>query len=452
MPDSAQPLAQQDDSGIPGVDDQKSVHASGPNTRHILIGFALGLVTGAAANYFWGGTSGLENFITYVTGPAGEIWLRSLIMIVIPLVFAVLSLGVADLGNVKKLGRIGLKTFLFFVISAALAGALGLFLVDAFRPGAGLAPEVRSRLLETYGNEVRPSQGTAGPAGLGIQTLVNIVPRNPVAAAAQGDMLGVIFFSLIFGLALGRVPAERGQTLRHTLRGLAHVMAEIIDLVMKLAPYGVFALIFSVAARFGFDLLVRLGWYVVIVVAGLVFIQFGVFSVLLKWMAARDPMVFFRRARVVMLTAFSTASSNGTLPTTLRVSETALGLPPDICGFVLPLGASMNKIGSALFEGASIAFIAQVMGIPLGWSAKAVVIVMTVLTAGVGNAGLPSAIIPLMIPVLDAVGVPGEGIALIIGVDRLLDMCRTTVNVTGHMVAAAWIARSEAGHQSHSTP
>jgi DAACS family dicarboxylate/amino acid:cation (Na+ or H+) symporter len=154
-------------------------------------------------------------------------------------------------------------------------------------------------------------------------------------------------------------------------------------------------------------------------------------------------MEFFRRTREVMLTAFSTASSNATLPTTLHVSETALGLPAEVCGFVLPLGASMNKIGSALFEGASIAFIAQVLGIPLGGAAWAVVIAMTVLTAGVANAGLPSAGVPLMIPVLDAVGVPGEGIALIIGVDRLLDMCRTTVNVTGNMVAAACVAQSE---------
>ena len=259
-------------------------------------------------------------------------------------------------------------------------------------------------------------------------------------------MLGVIFFSLIFGLALGRVPPDRALTLRHALRGLGEVMAEIIDLVMKLAPYGVFALIFSVTARFGFDLLARLGWYVLIVVAGLLVIQFGAFSVLLRWMAARDPVDFFRRARVVMVTAFSTSSSSGTLPTTLRVSEKSLGLPHDICGFVLPLGASMNKIGSALFETASIAFIAQVLGIPLGWSAQAVVIVMTVLTTSVGTVGVPSAVIPLMIPVLDAVGVPGEGIAMIIGVDRLLDMCRTTVNVTGHMVAVACIAHSEAQH------
>jgi DAACS family dicarboxylate/amino acid:cation (Na+ or H+) symporter len=418
-------------------------HSSGANPKHILIGFASGVAAGIAANLLGQGTAGLEKFIRYVTDPAGEIWLRSLILIVIPLVFALLSLGVAGLGNLKKLGRIGLKTLLFFIVGSALAGALGLFLVEVFRPGSGLTPDLRNQLLATYGSEVRASTGTAPPIGFGIQTLVNIVPRNPVAAAAQGDMLGVIFFSLLFGMALGRVPAERAHTLRQALHGLGEVMTEIINLVMKLAPYGVFALMFGTAARFGFDLLIRLGWYVLIVTVGLLFIQFGVYSALLRWAAGRDPVEFFRRTRVVMLTAFSTASSNATLPTTLRVSETELGLPAEVCGFVLPLGASMNKIGSALFEGATIAFIAQVLGIPLGGAAWAVVVAMTVLTAGLANAGLPSAVIPLMMPVLDAVGVPAEGIALIIGVDRLLDMCRTTVNVTGNMVATACVAKSE---------
>jgi len=402
----------------------------------------LGAIAGVVCKLLWGGTPALSNFVSYVTDPVGEIWLRSLIMIVIPLVFAVLSLGVAELGNVKKLGRIGVKTFLFFAVLSALSGALGLLLVDAFRPGDGLSAETRSHLLETYGHETIPAKATTSSPG--IQTLINIVPRNPIASAAQGDMLPVIFFSLIFGVALGRISSERGGPIRRGLRALNEVMAEIIDLVMKLAPYGVFALIFSVAAQFGLDLMARLGWYALCVIAGLIIFQAGVFPILLRWVARRDPWDFLARARVVMLTAFSTASSIGTLPTTLRVSETSLGLPTEICGFVLPLGASMNKIGSALFEGASIAFIAQVLGIPLGWSAQVVVVLMTVLTAGVSNAGIPSAVVPLMIPVLDAVGVPGEGIALIIGMDRLLDMCRTVVNVTGHMVIAACVAKSEA--------
>ncbi|HEV2352216.1 MAG TPA: dicarboxylate/amino acid:cation symporter [Terriglobia bacterium] len=446
MPDAVPPLTR-----TPGAISDAAGPArrsSGPNTAYILIGFGLGAIAGVASKLVWGGGTALDEFVKYVVGPVGEIWLRSLIMIVIPLVFAVLSLGVAELGNVKKLGRIGAKTFFFFVVLAALSGALGLLLVNTFRPGAGLSAETSRQLLDTYRSQASPAKGGMTSVSPGIQTLINIVPRNPIASAARGDMLPVIFFSLIFGVALGRLPAERNGSIRRGLRALAEVMAEIIDLVMKLAPFGVFALIFTVAARFGFDLLARVGWYALCVIAGLIIFQLGVFPLLLRWVARRDPWDFLGQARVVMLTAFSTASSIGTLPTTLRVSETTLGLPKEVGGFVLPLGASMNKIGSALFESASIAFIAQVLGIPLGWSAQVVVVAMTVLTAGVSNAGIPSAVVPLMIPVLDAVGVPGEGIALIIGMDRLLDMCRTVVNVTGHMVIAACVARSE-GRPNH---
>jgi len=414
-------------------------------TGHILAGLVAGALTGVIANLVWGKTAPLEKFVHYVTDPAGQIWLRSLIMIVVPLVFALVSLGVAGLGELKKLGRLGLKTLLGFLVLAALAAALGLLMANALRPGEGLAPKTRERLLATYSQETEQSRG-AGQAPFGIQTLVNIVPRNPVAAAAQGDMLAVIFFSVVFGVALGLLPAARSATLIEALRGLAGVMEVIIDLVMKLAPYGAFALIFSVAARFGFDLLVKLGWYVVTVVAGLVLFQFGVYALVERFAARRNPVSFFRGARDPMVTAFSTASSNATLPTTVRASETALNLPPGICGFVLPLGASMNKNGSALFEAATVLFIAQVFGIHLSLPKQLVVLVLTVLTAGVSNVGLPGAVIPLTILVLASVGVPSEGIALIVGVDRLLDMCRTAVNVTGHMVIAECVARSEGRH------
>ena len=416
----------------------------GVKTGHILAGLVAGAVTGVLANLLWGETAGPEKVVRYVTDPAGQIWLRSLIMIVVPLVFAMVSTGVAGLGDLKKLGRLGLKTLLSFVLLAAMAAVVGLLTVAWIRPGSGVAPEARERLLATYRHEAEQSKGMAGQTTFGIHTLVNIVPRNPLAAAAQGDMLGVIFFSVVFGLALGLLPEARSATLFEALRGLTAVMEVIIDLVMKLAPYGTFALIFSVAARFGFDILAKLGWYVLAVVAGLAIFQFGVFAVLVRALAGGSPRWFFRGAKDPMVTAFSTSSSNATLPTTIRASETLLGLPPDICAFVLPLGAAMNKNGSALFEAASVLFIAQVFGIHLGFTALFVVVVLTVLTAGLTNPGVPSAVIPLMILVLEAVGVPGEGIALIVGVDRLLDMCRTSVNVTGNMVVAAYVARSEA--------
>lgn len=425
------------------VDKQNPARPKGPKTSHILAGLATGAVLGVVANLLWGGSVGLERVVHYGTEPAGQLWLRSLIMIVVPLVFASLSLGVAGLGGLRKVGRIGLKTLLFFLLVAALAASLGLVMVNWIRPGAGVAPEVRARLLATYHHEAEQSKEMAGRARFGMQTLINIVPRNPLAAAAQGDMLGVIFFSLVFGVALALLPPSRSAALLEVLRGLGEAMVVIIDLVMKLAPYGVFALIFTVAARFGFDLLVKLGWYVVTVIVGLLIFQFGVYSVLVRSLTGFRPLDFFRRAQDAMVTAFSTSSSNATLPTTLRVGETSLGLPREICGFVLPLGATMCMNGTALFEGVTVLFIAQVFGIQLSLTSQAVVIVMSVLMA-VGAPGVPSGAIPLLILVLEAVGVPGEGIAMVIGVDRLLDMCRTTVNVTGDMAAAAFVARSEA--------
>lgn len=381
--------------------------------------------------------------VRWVTEPAGQLWLRSLIMIVIPLIFASLSLGVVGLRDLGKIGRVGLKTVLFFFLVAGLAACLGLLLVNWVRPGEGLKPEVRDRLLATYRSEAQQTKQTVGGARLGVEMIVNIVPRNPLAAAAQGDMLGLLFFSLIFGVAMGLLPPARSAALAEVVRGIGDVMVVIIDLVMKLAPYGVFALIFTVSARFGFGLLAKLGWYVLTVIAGLLVLQFGVYSLLIWVLAGARPVGFFRRARDAMVTAFSTSSSNASLPTTIRVSETALGLPSEVCGFVLPIGATMCKNGTALFECVAALFVAQVFGLKLPLAAQATVVIMAVV-ASVAAGGVPSGGIPLLIVVLEAVGIPAEGLALVIGVDRLVDMCRTTVNVTGDMVAAAYIARSEA--------
>jgi DAACS family dicarboxylate/amino acid:cation (Na+ or H+) symporter len=226
------------------------------------------------------------------------------------------------------------------------------------------------------------------------------------------------------------------------LEGLGDVMVVIIDMAMKLAPYGVAALIFSVTARFGFDLLAKLGMYVFTVLLGLAIHLVVVYSVLVKVFARINPGHFFSRIKTVMITAFSTSSSSATLPTTMRVTEEQLGVPREVCGFVLPLGATMNMNGTALFEGVTVLFLAQVFGVHLSVSAQIIVVIMSVLTA-VGAAGVPGGSIPLLILVLQTVGVPGEGIAIILGVDRLLDMCRTTLNVTGDVTAAAFIARSE---------
>lgn len=414
----------------------------GPKTLHILAGLFLGAAGGVLANLLAGKTATLASIVRYGTEPAGQIWLRALIMVVIPLVFSRLSLGVAGLGDLHKLGRVGLKTLSFFLLITTLASVLGLTMVNLVRPGAGLPPEVRQRLLASYHQNASLSNAAAARGQFGIQTLVNVVPRNPLGAAAQGDMLGIIFFSLAFGVALAALPADRTQALVDALRGLGDVMIVIIDLVMMLAPYGVFALLFTVAARFGLELLARLGWYVLTVIVGLAIFEFGVYPALIRIFTDWSPWNFFRRAWTAILTGFSTSSSNATLPTTLEVCEASLGLPREICGFVVPLGATMCMNGTALFEGVTVLFIAQVFGIHLSLASQ-IVVMITAILMSMGAAGVPSGGIQVLILVLEAVGIPGEGIAMVVGVDRVLDMCRVVVNVTGDMVTAAYVARGE---------
>ena len=407
----------------------------------ILIGLVLGAVTGVAVNLLTHGGEGTRRFISLVTEPVGKMWLSALIMVVIPLIVSTLSLGVAGLGSLKRLGRIGLVTILSFVTLTALSTILGLFVMNTVRPGYGLDPEVKSRLMETYKGQAEGAMGLSGGA-FGIDILVKIVPRNPVKAAAEGDMLAVIFFALMVGVALTSLSVEKAEPMLKWLESLGHVTVAIIELVMKVAPVGVFCLIFSVTARFGFDLLLSLLKYVLTVVGSLAFFQFVGYALVLKLVADRRPGEFFRKAEIVMLTAFSTSSSNATLPTTMRVAQENMGIPREIAGFVLPLGATMNMNGTSLFEGATVLFLAQVFGLNLSLGAQLIVVVMAVVTA-IGTAGIPGGSIPLLMMVLGMVGVPMEGIAIILGVDRILDMCRTVLNVTGDMVTATIVCRVE---------
>lgn len=413
-----------------------------PLHTKIFLGLVVGGLLGIGTNALLPDSRAVHWIVGTITEPMGQVFLRLLIMVVIPLVFASLALGVAHLGDLRKLGRIGVKTLLYFLMVTALAVTIGLTLVNVIQPGKGLPEDVRIRLLETYRGQAAQTVEQAGQVRFGVQTFVNIVPRNPLAAAVQGDMLAVIFFALAFGIALTFLPQSRSAPVISVLEAIGDAMVIIIDLAMKLAPFGVAALIFSVTARFGFDLLAKLGLYVFTTLLGLAIHQFGVYSVLVRVFARVSPRWFFSGIKTVMVTAFSTSSSSATLPTTMRVSEEVLGIPREICGFVLPLGATMNMNGTALFEGVTVLFLAQVFGIDLSLTAQVIVVIMSVVTA-VGAAGVPGGSLPLLILVLHAVGVPGEGIAIILGVDRLLDMCRTTLNVTGDVTAAAFIARSE---------
>jgi len=337
---------------------------------------------------------------------------------------------------------VGSKTILYFLGTTAIAAAVGLILVNVIRPGDGLSPEIRDGLMRTYAGEASQRVAQSATTDFGIQTFVNIVPRNPVKAAADLDMLGIIFFSLTFGAALTLIPKEKAEPVIRFLDGLGEAIVKIINMAMKIAPYGVFGLIFVVTSRFGFALLKPLGLFVLTVLGGLFIHTVVNISAIVRIFAGLSPLVFFSRIRASLITAFSTSSSNATLPTNLTVAEQELRVPPHIAGFVLPLGSTMCMNGTALFEGVVVLFLAQVIGLHLSIATQIVVIVLAVLTA-VGAAGVPGGSIPLLVIVLQTVGIPGEYIALVIGVDRLLDMCRTTVNVAGDMSATCVVARWE---------
>ncbi len=408
----------------------------------ILISLVAGAVAGVIANTYFGDTTWLPWTVANVAKPIGQLWLRALIMIVIPLVFASLTLGVAGLGDIRKVGRIGTKTIAYFLLSSTIATLIGLTVVNVINPGKGISPEKRDEIVAAFASKADEKMAAAEGVEFGMDMLVNMVPRNPIRAAANDDMIGLIFFALVFGAALSLLPDEKSRPLLGVLEAVGDAVVIIIGWVMRLAPIGVFALIFGVVALLGFEIMQKLLWYVLAVMIGLTFHFLVVYPILIRTLGGMNPWYFFKRIRAVIITAFSTSSSNATLPTTMSVAQRELKVPRGIAGFVLPLGATMNLDGSALFGGITVLFIAQVFGIEMTLGTQFVIVAMAVVTS-VGAAGVPSGMIPLLIVVLGVVGVPPGGIALILGVDRILDMCRTAVNVTGDLGAAVVIARSE---------
>jgi len=401
----------------------------------------LGAAAGVAAHAFARDAEWVRFAADNVANPVGQVFLRMLLMTVIPLVFASIALGVAGIGDIGKVGRIGGKTLGYFLMSTAISAVIGLTLVNAVRPGDGMDPAVRQQLFESYRSQAEGLSARMETA-FGMDMLLNVVPRNPIQAAVNMDMLAVIFFALMFGAALTLIPRERAQPMVGVLEALGDVVIKIIDFAMKVAPYGVFGLIFVVTSRFGWELLGQLGKYVLVVIVGLLIHGAVVLSGFVRFLGGMSPLRFWKKARPVVITAFSTSSSNATLPTNISVAEKDLGIPPKIAGFVLPLGATMNMNGTSLYEGVTVLFLAQVFGIDLSMGQQLIVVLLSVVMA-VGAAGVPGGSLPLIMVVLATVGVPPEAIAIILGVDRLLDMSRTVLNVTGDLSAAVFIARSE---------
>lgn len=408
----------------------------------ILIGLIAGVVVGAVANFadlVW-----MQELLQRLE-PIGTVFLRLIMMIVIPLIVASLILGTASLGDIKKLGRLGGKTIAFYLCTTALAVTLGLIISNVVRPGAGIDPATRDAIAADFeGDAASRLQLAADRPSVG-ETLLNMIPTNPFRAASEGELLPLIIFSIIFGAALSLVAQDRRDAVLLFFNGVNDAVMVIIDWIMKLAPYAVFALVGAVVSRFGLDLLRSLALYTAVVGTGLVLHVLITYMSLVKFLGGINPLDFAKRILEAPLVAFSTSSSSATLPVTMEVAQEKVGISRQTSSFVLPLGATVNMDGTALYQAVAVMFIAQIYGIPLGLGEQ-LTIVLTATLASIGAAGVPSAGIITLILVLQSVGLGTQaqaGIALILGVDRLLDMIRTAVNVTGDLTAATVIARSE---------
>jgi len=407
------------------------------------IGFGAGLLLGIIAHYGAGADAPWVKWLTtWVTQPAATLFLRLIFMLVIPLLFSALVVGVAEMGDVRSLGRIGWRTLAYTVVVSAIAVVLGLVLVNLFKPGAGVDP-AQAQLLLSQGSERAQaivSSTTTQPKGLDM--FLSIVPDNVIKAAAENTILAVMFFALMLGIGLVLTRSENASILKRGIEGLFEVSMTLIGLVIRLAPYAVFCMMFNLAALFGWDLMAKLGAYVGVVVLALALHMFVVYSAVLKFVGGYSPVRFFRGVQEAMVMAFSTASSNATLPTALRVADEQLGLPRRVSRFVLTVGATANQNGTALFEGVTVLFLAQFFGVDLSLTQQATVMFVCIL-GGIGTAGVPAGSLPVVALICTMVGVPAEGIGLILGVDRFLDMCRTTLNVTGDLMLATVVSAGE---------
>ena len=413
-----------------------------PLHTRMLIGFTIGIVAGLVAHRYFAGDPRLVWFLAHVSQPVGKVFLRLLFMLVVPLIFSALVLGITGLGDLKSLGRIGMKTLAYTVVVSSIAVLLGLVLVNVMKPGEGLSDETRARMMAGAAERSAVLAKASAPKS-GIDLVTEIVPANPLKAAVDGDLLAWMFFALLFGIGLSLTRTEAARRLEEMIEGLYDVTMRLIGMVIGLAPVGVAALLFSITADLGLEIVVQLARYVGVVVLALAIHQFVVYSAAVKFLGGMSPRFFFAGIQEAMITAFSTASSNATLPTALRVAEEKLKLPAHVSRFVLTLGSTANQNGTALFEGVTVLFLAQFYGVHLALSQQVMVLFICIL-GGIGTAGVPAGSIPVVAMILGQVNVPIEGIGIILGVDRFLDMCRTTLNVSGDLAAAVVVSRGEA--------
>ncbi len=414
----------------------------------ILGALVLGAISGLAAQAFLPGGSkneALKWFTANIADNVGSIFLAMIFMVVVPLLFSALALGIAEIGDVAKVGRVGIKALVITCLLSGIAVALGLGAVNLIKPGEGIPADKKAELQRQINADEALKKGTAELTSAEDPPVLGFVPKNPLLEAGRalkGGLLPFMFFALVFGLALAAVPAEKAAPMRGILEGLFAVSLQMIEFAMKLAPIGVFCLVFKTGAMLGLDFFLALLKYALLVLGVLAIHLFGVYSIVLKLIAKRNPLEFFRQMKTVMLTAFATSSSNATLPTALKAAEEEVGLPNDISSFVLTVGATANQNGTALFEGITIIFLCQLYGVGLDTGQQLWVMLMAIV-AGIGTAGVPGGAWPMIASIVKVLKVPGESIGMVLGIDRILDMSRTVLNVTGDMVIACCVSTWE---------
>jgi DAACS family dicarboxylate/amino acid:cation (Na+ or H+) symporter len=415
--------------------------------NRILAGLVVGALAGAAVlllgNIWPGLVDGAKALSTAVFDPLGQVFLRLLFFVVIPLVFASLTAGVAQLGDLSRLGPLAARTFTLFFANMVIAVLLGLVMMNVVRPGESLDADTRETLVAEYGGAAQKHiERQAQQPEMSAQTLVDMfMPRNLFGAFigndrnVLGDVLPLILFAILVGAAATRLPQMRRADLLNGLELLSDLMTGIVQFALRLAPYAVPAMIFSVVVKVGWGILLALGVFVVGCIAVMLLHLFGTMSIWLRTLTTVRPLQFWRAARPVLVTAFSTSSSSATLPTALAVARDTLKLRPSTAGFVLPLGTTMNMAGTALYEGCVVLFVAQVFGVTLDAAQQITLLLLAVLGA-VAVAGIPGGSLPIIAGLLITFGIPPEGIGIILGVDRILDMMRTMLNVGADLVTS----------------
>jgi proton glutamate symport protein len=421
----------------------------------ILIGMIAGMVVGLAVNAAQGpleaaaaaspAVDSLISFVAHLNDFVGDLFLRCLRFIAVPIVLFSLIVGASSLNDLKKLSRIGGRTVGIYLLTTAFAISIGLALANLVRPGTWVSAELRDQMAMASG-DVAAAKLEAAVAPDTWTTLLNLVPTNPFQALAEGQMLQIVVTALAIGAALTLIPRDKAQPVIAAADGLTDVIIKLVQAVMVTAPIAVFCLIARVMATMGLDVLTALLVYSLTVVVGLAVMTFGVYPLALRLLAGVSPRRFFQAIAPAQLLAFSSSSSSATLPVTMECVEDRLGASEDVTSFVIPLGSTINMDGTALYQGVAALFIAQLYGIEVGFTAQ-LTIVLTATLASIGAAGVPGVGLIMLVIVLQAVGIPEDamkgGIAIIFGVDRLLDMCRTTTNVTGDCMVAAVVASAE---------